>query len=110
VTLGAAAYVLASLSITQAVPGDLLRVVQGVVIGIGFLGSGAILKAPGTQRVRGLTTAGGIWNAAAVGVAVGAGQIVLAVALTAITLAVLGILGLLEERRRVAKDGSPRRP
>ncbi|HZU82192.1 MAG TPA: MgtC/SapB family protein [Polyangiaceae bacterium] len=96
VTLGAAAFVVTGLDLAGTDHGDPLRVVQGVVIGVGFLGTGTILKPGPREPVRGLTTAAGIWNAAAVGVAVGAGYLGVALALTAITLAVLGLLRALE--------------
>jgi putative Mg2+ transporter-C (MgtC) family protein len=50
------------------------RVIQGVVTGIGFLGAGSILKADSEDRVRGLTTAAGIWLTAGVGVVAGMGR------------------------------------
>src|SRR5262245_39405884 len=37
------------------------RVVQGLTTGIGFLGAGAILKLEERERIKGLTTAAGIW-------------------------------------------------
>jgi putative Mg2+ transporter-C (MgtC) family protein len=48
--------------------GDLSRVVQGLVTGIGFVGAGIILHAPGDHRVHGLTTAASTWFAVASGV------------------------------------------
>lgn len=48
---------------------DTARVAAGVVTGIGFLGAGTILHKE--NRVAGLTTAAGLWMAAAVGMAVG---------------------------------------
>jgi putative Mg2+ transporter-C (MgtC) family protein len=47
------------------------RVAAGIVVGIGFLGGGVILKERAT--IRGLTTAAGVWCAAAVGTLAGAG-------------------------------------
>src|SRR5690348_14168538 len=47
---------------------DVSRVIQGIVTGIGFLGGGTILKMTDEGRVRGLTTAAGLWLATAVGV------------------------------------------
>jgi putative Mg2+ transporter-C (MgtC) family protein len=44
---------------------DVARVASQVVVGIGFLGGGAILRQGNT--VRGLTTAAGLWIAAAIG-------------------------------------------
>jgi putative Mg2+ transporter-C (MgtC) family protein len=51
---------------------DPTRIAAQVVSGIGFLGAGAILKY-GTS-IRGLTTAASLWTAAAVGMAAGAGE------------------------------------
>jgi putative Mg2+ transporter-C (MgtC) family protein len=51
------------------------RVVQGLATGIGFLGAGAILKMEHERRIRGLTTAAGIWMTAALGVAIGLGEL-----------------------------------
>lgn len=45
------------------------RVISNIVVGIGFLGAGIIIKTDG--HVRGLTTAALIWAAAAVGTLVG---------------------------------------
>ena len=53
-------------------PTDTSRVAAQIVSGIGFLGAGAILKY-GTS-IRGLTTAASLWTAAAVGMAAGAGE------------------------------------
>lgn len=51
---------------------DTSRVAAQVVSGIGFLGAGAILKY-GTS-IRGLTTAASLWTTAAVGMAAGSGE------------------------------------
>lgn len=53
-------------------PTDTSRVAAQIVSGIGFLGAGAILKY-GTS-IRGLTTAASLWSTAAIGMAAGAGQ------------------------------------
>ena len=52
--------------------GDPLRVAAQVVSGIGFLGVGTILV-KGRFQITGLTTAAGLWCAAAIGIALGAG-------------------------------------
>lgn len=52
--------------------GDPSRLGAQVVSGIGFLGAGTILVTKGT-RIRGLTTAAGLWTAACVGLAIGIG-------------------------------------
>jgi len=48
---------------------DPSRIAAQVVSGIGFLGAGAIIRFP--ERVRGLTTAAGIWAGAGIGLACG---------------------------------------
>lgn len=60
----------------QDVSGDPLRVIEGVVTAVGFLGGGAIIR--GSGEVQGLTTAANIWLCGAVGLACGAGHYVLA--------------------------------
>lgn len=54
--------------------GDVSRVIQGLITGIGFLGGGTILKLTKEHEIRGLTTAAGIWLTAAASVAVGLGK------------------------------------
>lgn len=66
---------------------DPSRVAAQVVSGIGFLGAGSILLRG--EIVRGLTTAASLWSVAAVGLAVGGGLYVAAVAATAIILFIL---------------------
>ncbi len=75
--------------------GDLSRVMQGVVQGIGFLGAGAIIVGTSTQKVQGMTTAAGIWAAAGIGVAAGLGMEATAVVATIVVLFVLAVVPLL---------------
>ena len=51
---------------------DMARLGAQVVAGIGFIGAGTIIVTR-HQRVKGLTTAAGLWTAAIVGLAVGGG-------------------------------------
>jgi putative Mg2+ transporter-C (MgtC) family protein len=53
------------------------RVAQGIVTGIGFLGAGTILRLD--RQIVGLTTAAGVWVAAAIGMAVGGGLYIIAI-------------------------------
>ena len=77
VAVGSALFVLAP-TLAGIGGGDNTRVMQGIVSGIGFLGAGAILRTRGGERVEGLTTAASIWMTAAIGMAAGMGQEVLA--------------------------------
>jgi putative Mg2+ transporter-C (MgtC) family protein len=98
VSVGAAAFLVVASSIAASAGADSLRVLQGVVIGVGFLGSGAILKLATRQRIEGLTTASGIWNAAAIGSAAGTGYIAIGVEITILVLVILWILRALERK------------
>lgn len=72
------------------------RVIQGIVSGIGFLGAGAILKLTDEKEIHGLTTAAGIWTAAAIGIAAGLGRLGTAVIATLLALIVLALMTRLE--------------
>src|SRR5205823_10126774 len=69
---------------------DVTRVASQVVVGVGFLGGGAILKEGVT--VRGLTTAASLWVTAAVGLGCALGEYWLAAATTGVVLLSLTVL------------------
>jgi putative Mg2+ transporter-C (MgtC) family protein len=97
VTVGSAAFMMLGMEMVErSGSGDPTRIIQGVAMGIGFLGGGTILKMPDAQKVQGLTTAAGIWTTAAIGVAVGAGWLLLGAVLCALTLLVLTVLRRVE--------------
>jgi len=83
--------------------GALLRVFQGIITGVGFVGAGAIIQQGG--NVKGLTTAVGIWVVAAIGIAIGVGQYGLALVGTLATHIVLHHIGALEWMQK-KKDNS----
>lgn len=74
------------------------RVWQGLLAGIGFIGSGAILKTG--DSVRGTATAASIWTTAAVGAAVAYRNYDIAVVLSLANFAVLRALGPIKEAER----------
>ncbi len=74
---------------------DLSRIASQVAAGIGFIGAGVIFREG--VVVKGLTTAGGLWVVAAIGVAAGVGQIGIAVAVTIVSLVILVALPPLEK-------------
>ncbi len=82
---------------------DLMRMPLGVLTGIGFIGGGAILRRG--DMVRGVTTAATIWLVTAIGLCFGGGQIGLGLAATAIGLATLWLLKLVEIRLPIPKRG-----
>ena len=86
---------------TSHLPIDPTRVVQGIVAGVGFLCAGTILKTSGDSKVRGLTTAAGLWLNTAVGVCVGLGHEATAVLGTLLALFILNVLPkIIEEPRQ----------
>jgi putative Mg2+ transporter-C (MgtC) family protein len=82
VCFGAAAFV--DLGSTVA-PGS-TQIIAYVVSGVGFLGAGAIMKDGG--NVRGLNTAATLWCSAAVGACAGAGEMLDAVFVTVVLIAI----------------------
>lgn len=96
VTAGSALFTVLSVNIF---PADGARIAAQIVTGIGFLGAGAILHKE--SRIVGLTTAAGLWIAAAIGMAVGLQCYVLAV-LSA--LAILGVFMINDKKIAHAED------
>jgi putative Mg2+ transporter-C (MgtC) family protein len=75
---------------------DPSRVAAQIVTGIGFLGAGTIFLRK--DLVRGLTTAATIWTVAAIGMAAGTSQYIVAVFTTLLILSVLMVLKPIEKR------------
>ena len=70
---------------------DPSRVAAQVVSGIGFIGAGTILFMR-HGRIRGLTTASGLWTVAAIGLATGGGMYFAAAVTTVLALIILWAL------------------
>jgi putative Mg2+ transporter-C (MgtC) family protein len=118
VSLGSCLFTLVSIAAGQAldspadsiIRADVTRIASQVVVGIGFLGGGAILR-HGTS-VHGLTTAANLWLTASVGLAAGFGFFLGASVTVGLALLVLvglrpverWILGF-RTRHRIEKDG-----
>jgi putative Mg2+ transporter-C (MgtC) family protein len=98
VAIGSTLFVQVSLSFAGNTAADVARVIQGVAAGIGFIGAGTILKLTDQREILGLTTAGSIWLAAAIGVACGVQQYAIACTAAAMSLVVLAVVGKLEKR------------
>lgn len=90
VCLGAAGIMLMSEAMHQQYQCDIARVPAQVVSGIGFLGAGCILV--NGNRIKGLTTAAGLWSTAAVGLCCGIGYYFFAIVLTALMLGAMLLL------------------
>ena len=72
------------------------RLAAGMLTGIGFLGAGSILRQENV--VRGVTTAAMLWYVTVLGLAFGAGQIVLGLVGLGVALVVLIAMSALEKR------------
>lgn len=77
--------------------GDAFRISAQVVSGIGFLGVGMIMVRNRTV-ITGLTTAAGLWATAIIGIAVGYGFYLGALATTAICVASVVLFGIFESK------------
>ncbi|MBP2313314.1 MgtC/SapB family protein [Azospirillum soli] len=78
----------------QGAAGDPTRVIQGIVTGIGFLGAGVIMREG--MSIRGLSTAASIWSAAAIGVIIGLGFYVAAIAAAVLSILIMSAFRRLE--------------
>jgi putative Mg2+ transporter-C (MgtC) family protein len=106
IALGSALFAIMSTTLAYG-SADPTRIAAQVIIGVGFIGAGAILRTGGD--VHGLTTAATVWVNAALGVAAGGGQYHLALIGGAITLGILLILQPIERgiERRLGRDRRP---
>lgn len=99
VSLGSAVFVLISEAMAQKyanIPGlNPVMIPSQIVVGIGFLGAGSIMLY-GSQ-LRGLTTAGGLWVTAGIGMAVGFGLFSLATLITVLVLMILILINIIEK-------------
>lgn len=75
---------------------DPMRVLQGIVGGLGFLGAGSILKSRNGQEVAGLTTAASIWVAGGLGAAAGMGAVVTGALGAVLSLLILRVVHAIE--------------
>lgn len=103
ITVGSTLFTIFSLSMD---PGfTQTRIAANIVTGIGFLGAGAIVREHG--RIGGLTTAATIWLSAALGMGIGAGELIFVFISTGVVLIVLFIFPYIErwiDRSREARS------
>lgn len=102
VSMGAALLSLISIYLFEQYPsvngvaGFDYHLIANIIVGIGFIGGGAILRQG--PRIMGTTTASTLWLVAAIGIAAGIGFIFGAVAGAAIGYLVLTVLWQIEKR------------
>jgi len=95
ISIGSAIFTIISIRISTNFGGEPSRIAANIVSGIGFLGAGVILEERG--RITGLTTAATTWLVAALGMAAGAGEYVLAGISTVVAVLVLMPLTRIED-------------
>ncbi len=99
VSMGSALFILVSELMAQkyiSLPGfNPTLIASNVIVGIGFLGAGMIMFRD--SRTRGLTTAGGLWVTAGIGMACGFGLFNLAIISTILVLLIFVLLNILEK-------------
>lgn len=78
---------------------DPTRIISNIIVGIGFIGAGAILRKD-NGKVEGTTTAAGLWVVAAIGVTVGIGLYKEAFLVTALVYLILQSLWVIEKKVR----------
>jgi putative Mg2+ transporter-C (MgtC) family protein len=106
---GAALFMITSLMLgNQMRASDLAydpsRIASTVVQGIGFISAGVIIRQQ--AQIKGLTTAAGLWVAAAVGLLVGSGFYVVAFAAVIATVITLAFLRPFEQELRKIEDSN----
>ena len=82
---------------------DPSRIASQIIVGIGFLGAGSIIFKG--SRLQGLTTAGGLWVTAGIGMASGFGLYSLAAITTILVLLILVAMNIIEKPIRKISDG-----
>lgn len=113
VSMGAALFIIISeaLAAKYADIGgfDASRMASQVIVGIGFMGAGSIILQG--NRLKGLTTAGGFWVTAGIGMAAGFGLFNLAILTTVFVLLIFVVVSMMEkpiirmvEKRDQAED------
>lgn len=87
ILVGLGSTLLTILSLDAFPSSDPARVAASIIVGIGFLGAGTIIKTK--EKVVGLTTAASLWIVASIGVATGAEYYLLAAVTTILAFLVL---------------------
>ncbi|TKR31108.1 MgtC/SapB family protein [Luteimonas gilva] len=77
---------------------DPVRLIEAVVAAVGFVGAGAILRRSESDQVQGLTTASSLLMAAAIGIAAGLGNYLLALGASLLCVVVLAVFRRLETK------------
>ncbi len=99
VCLGAAlAQIIDMRCVLQYGTGDPVRLAQGVINGIGFLGVGTIVIT-GRSHIKGLTTAATLWTTAVLGISIGSGYLYSSIITFALIMVVIKMMAGFSRRQ-----------
>ena len=108
VSMGAAVFILVSEEMAKKyinLPGfNPTMVASQIIVGIGFLGAGSIMLQG--SRLKGLTTASGLWVTAGIGMAAGFGLYSLAIISTILILLIFIAMNIIEKPIRKISENS----
>lgn len=82
----------------EAIRADPTRIIQSIILGVGFIGAGTIMHTQQEQRVKHLTTAGSILFVSGIGIACALREYLLASGITLMLLVVNSAIGAVEKR------------
>jgi putative Mg2+ transporter-C (MgtC) family protein len=108
VALATCGFIQATETLTAGSPEAIARITEGLIVGMGFIGGGAILRHE--VSVQGTATAASLWVTGAIGAAVGLGSYDVAIVLSVFTFLTLWMmeplkrLGHLSREEQEAKD------
>ncbi len=106
VSMGSALFVIISEYLADKYSGyngfNPVMMASNIIVGIGFLGAGMIMFRD--SRTRGLTTAGGLWVTAGIGIASGFGFFDMAFISTVLVLFIFIVLNIIEKPIRKISD------
>jgi putative Mg2+ transporter-C (MgtC) family protein len=105
VAVAACGFIQAAEPLLTSSPEAMMRVVEGVITGMGFIGGGAILQTK--NSVKGTATAASLWITGAIGVAVGLGSYGIAVVMSGVTFVTLWALSDMKQHIDEEKDSGP---
>ena len=95
ICIGATAFTILSIRLAGEGPSH-DRIAANIITGIGFIGAGVIFKSG--VSVYGMTTAATIWITAGIGMAVGAGDYLLATVITGVALTILSVFEYIQDK------------
>ena len=100
--LGAAAIMVVSECLVKEyqIPDEIMRMGAQIISGVGFLGAGSIIVDGGNNKIRGITTAAGLWTTACLGIVTGCGYYMIAFAMLIIMLVAMWGLRSFADRIR----------